>query len=149
MNKKPIITKGMFTNATDEWATPQSVFDELNAEFNFTLDPCATKDNAKCERFFTKDQDGLSKSWENEIVYCNPPYGRVIGNWVKKAYEESKKGSTVVMLIPARTDTKWFHDYIYRKQEIRFIRGRLRFNGVNSNAPFPSMIVVFKGGETN
>lgn len=147
MNRKSLITRGMFTSTTDEWATPQDLFDDLNAEFNFTLDPCASKHNAKCDKFFTKDQDGLTQSWAKETVFCNPPYGRTVGKWVKKAYDESAKGSTVVMLIPARVDTRWFHDYIYGKHEIRFVRGRLRFDGADMNAPFPSMIVVMRGGD--
>lgn len=134
----------MFSSATDLWSTPQDFFDELNAEFNFTLDPCATRENAKCARFFTVEDDGLKQDWQGETVFCNPPYGREIGKWVKKCYEESKKpGTTVVMLIPARTDTSYFHDYIYGKaREIRFIRGRLKFGDAKNSAPFPSMVVV-------
>ena len=135
----------MFSSETDLWSTPQDFFDELNAEFNFTLDPCATRENAKCARFFTVEDDGLKQDWQGETVFCNPPYGREIGKWVKKCYEESKKpGTTVVMLIPARTDTSYFHDYIYGKaREIRFIRGRLKFGDAKNSAPFPSMVVVF------
>ena len=141
------INSGLFSSNTNEWATPQKVFDELDAEFHFTLDPCATKENAKCERYFTKEQDGLTRNWherERERVFVNPPYGREIGKWVKKAYEESKYCEVVVMLIPARTDTSYFHDFIYHKaKEIRFIRGRLHFNDGPQGAPFPSMVVVF------
>ena len=135
----------MFSSETDLWSTPQDFFDELNAEFKFTLDPCATRENAKCARFFTVEDDGLKQDWQGETVFCNPPYGREIGKWVKKCYEESKKpGTTVVMLIPARTDTSYFHDYIYGKaREIRFIRGRLKFGDAKNSAPFPSMVVVF------
>jgi len=135
----------MFSSETDLWSTPQDFFDELNAEFNFTLDPCATRENAKCARFFTVEDDGLKQDWQGETVFCNPPYGREIGKWVKKCYEESKKpGTTVVMLIPARTDTSYFHDFIYGKaREIRFIRGRLKFGDAKNSAPFPSMVVVF------
>lgn len=135
----------MFSSETDQWATPQDFFDELNAEFHFTLDPCATRENAKCARFFTVEDDGLKQDWQGETVFCNPPYGREIGKWVKKCYEESKKpGTTVVMLIPARTDTSYFHDYIYGKaREVRFIRGRLKFGDSQNSAPFPSMVVVF------
>lgn len=131
-----------FSSQSNEWATPPNFFDILNKEFNFTLDPCATKENAKCAKFYTMEDDGLSKSWDNEIVFCNPPYGREIKNWVKKASEA--KGGVVVMLIPARTDTIYFHDYIYNKAEIRFIRGRLKFGGHTNSAPFPSMVVIFK-----
>lgn len=139
-----MITSGMMSSNTPEWATPQSFFDALNREFSFTLDPCSTHENAKCEKHYTKEDDGLTKSWEGESVFCNPPYGRELPKWVKKCYEESQKGALVVMLIPARTDTGWFHDYIYGKAEIRFIKGRLRFGGSNQNAPFPSMIVIWQ-----
>lgn len=132
-------------STTDNWATPQYVFDELDKEFCFDLDPCASKENAKCAKFFTVKEDGLSKDWGGYRVFCNPPYGSVIKYWVKKCYEESRKpDTTVVMLIPARTDTSYFHDYIYHKAEIRFIRGRLRFGNATENAPFPSMVVIFR-----
>lgn len=135
----------MFSSKTDQWATPSETFAELDAEFHFDLDPCADADNHKCERYFTKEINGLSQNWGGYNVFCNPPYGRQIGEWVKKAYEESRKPNTlVVMLIPARTDTKWFHDYILGKAEIRFIRGRLKFGGADNAAPFPSMVVVFR-----
>lgn len=138
-------TAVMFSSETGLWATPQDFYDELNREFHFTLDPCATADNAKCEKFFTVEDDGLKQDWTGETVFCNPPYGRAIKAWVKKCYEESRKpDTTVVMLIPARTDTSYFHDYIYHKaREIRFIRGRLRFGNAKNSAPFPSMVVVF------
>lgn len=111
-----MINEAMFTSKTNEWATPQAFFDELDKEFNFTLDPCATPQNAKCARYFTKEIDGLSQSWRGEIVFCNPPYGRDLSKWVAKAYTETLSGATlVVMLIPARTDTSYFHDYIYKK----------------------------------
>lgn len=128
----------------DDWATPQVLFDELNAEFHFTLDPCASEFNHKCERYFTKDQNGLAQSWDGETVFCNPPYGRVLTHWVRKA---SESNATTVMLIPARTDTKWFHDYIYNQHETRFIKGRIKFVGAKNNAPFPSMVVVFRRTE--
>lgn len=135
----------MFSSVTDEWATPKDFFDTLNEEFDFTLDPCATTDNAKCDKFYTKEQDGLKQDWSGERVFCNPPYGKVIGDWVKKCSEEAKKpNTTVVALIPARTDTRYFHEYIYHKaKEIRFIKGRLKFGGCKNSAPFPSMVVVF------
>lgn len=137
-------TEVMFSSKTDQWATPQEFFDKLNEEFRFTLDVCADPDNAKCERFYTKEQDGLSQPWTG-VCWCNPPYGREIGLWVRKAFFASVNGATVVMLLPARTDTKWFHEYIYRKAEVRFIRGRLKFGNSKNAAPFPSMVVVFKG----
>lgn len=128
-----------------EWATPQAFFNELNEEFQFDLDPCSTHENAKCEKHYTIEEDGLSQDWGGRRVFCNPPYGKEISKWVKKCYYESKKPNTiVVMLIPARTDTSYFHDYIYGKaKEIRFIRGRLHFNDGKEGAPFPSMIVFF------
>ncbi len=135
----------MFSSKTDLWETPQSFYDELDKEFQFTLDPCATPENAKCEMFFTKEMNGLTQNWGGNRVFCNPPYGKEIGKWVKKAYEESRKNdTTVVMLIPARTDTAYFHDYIYHKaKEIRFVKGRLKFGQSKNAAPFPSMVVVF------
>lgn len=139
-----MINKGLMSSNTDQWATPQSFFDQLNEEFNFTLDPCADKENAKCKKFYTKEDDGLKKDWGGETVFCNPPYGRAIKDWVKKCSEEGQKINTkVVMLIPARTDTIYFHEYIYQKAEIRFIRGRLKFGEATNSAPFPSMVVIF------
>lgn len=139
------ITKGLFTSETPEWATPAKFFQELDKEFHFDLDPCSTDENAKCERHYTIDTDGLKQDWGGARVFCNPPYGRELPKWVKKCYEESRKPNTlVVMLIPARTDTSYFHDYIYHKaREIRFIRGRLHFNEAKQAAPFPSMVVIF------
>lgn len=137
--------KVLFSSKTDLWSTPQDFFDKLNEEFNFTLDPCATDSNHKCGKYFTIDDDGLKQNWEGNIVFCNPPYGRKIYKWVEKCYNESKKQrTTVVMLIPARTDTKYFHEFIYHKaKDIRFIKGRLKFGSSKNSAPFPSMIVVF------
>lgn len=139
--------KTMLSSEDMTWETPQDFFDELNKEFNFTLDPCATKETAKCKKYYTKETDGLSKDWSGEVVFCNPPYGREIKHWVKKCSEEGKKSdTTVVMLIPARTDTIYFHEFIYNKTEIRFIKGRLKFGGKqkgSGSAPFPSMIVIF------
>ena len=137
-------TELMFSSKTDLWETPKDLFDKLNEEFHFALDVCATPENAKCEEFYTKEQDGLKQPWKG-TVWCNPPYGRQIGEWVRRAFLASVSGSTVVMLLPARTDTKWFHDYIYKRNnvEIRFIRGRLKFGGNKNSAPFPSMVVVF------
>ncbi len=133
------------SSKTDNWATPQDFFDKLNEEFRFTLDPCANSDNHKCDLFFTREQNGLNQDWGGHTVFCNPPYGREIADWVKYAYEQSQKpDTTVVMLIPARTDTRYFHEYIYNKAEIRFIRGRLKFGDATSAAPFPSMVVVYR-----
>lgn len=134
------VNKGLFTSNTDLWATPQDFYDSLNEEFHFELDVCALPDNAKCKKYFTPDMDGLRQEWTG-TVWCNPPYGRKIGKWVEKAY---KSDCTVVMLLPARTDTAWFHEYIYGKAEIRFVRGRLKFGGAKQSAPFPSMVVIFR-----
>lgn len=144
-----MLNKGLFTSSTAEWATPPDLFRDLDAEFHFDLDPCATPENAKCEKFYTIEDDGLAQDWGGRRVFCNPPYGREISKWVRKCYEESKKGSLVVMLIPARTDTSYFHDYIWGKAEIRFIRRRLRFGGSNTDAPFPSMIVIYNSQQDN
>lgn len=124
----------------------QEFFDELNGEFHFTLDPAANEANHKCETFFTKEQNGLTCQWGGHTVFCNPPYGREIGKWVQKAWEEHKtNGNTVVMLLPAQTDTRWFHEFIYGKAEIRFVRGRLKFGNATNSAQFPSMVVVWRG----
>lgn len=138
-------TDVMFSSKTDLWATPQKFFDELDAEFQFTLDPCANEENHKCRKYYTEKENGLLQSWKGERVFCNPPYGRKIGEWVAKSYAEAQDpDTTVVMLIPARTDTRWFHEYIYHKaKEVRFIKGRLKFGNSNNSAPFPSMVVVF------
>ena len=138
----------MLSSEDMTWATPQAFFDELDKEFNFTLDPCATDETAKCTKYFTPETNGLAQDWGGYTVFCNPPYGRAIKDWVKKCSEEGNKpNTTVVMLIPARTDTAYFHDYIYNKAEIRFIRGRLKFEGSQKGsgaAPFPSILVIFK-----
>ncbi len=132
-----------FSSATCEWATPQWLFDELNAEFSFTLDPCATSDNAKCSKYFTIAEDGLKQSWDYHVVFVNPPYGRVIGDWMRKAWESSQRGATVVCLVPARTDTEWWYRYAMRG-EIRFLKGRIKFGSSKNAAPFPSAIVVLR-----
>lgn len=141
------INAGLMSSLTDEWATPQELFDELNAEFNFTLDVCADDWNYKVDNYYTKEIDGLAQNW-NGTIWCNPPYGREIKHWIKKGYEASLTGSTVVMLIPARTDTAYWHEYVMNG-EIRFIRGRIKFvdrnGGGQSPAPFPSAVVVFRG----
>lgn len=137
--------KVMYSSKTDNWATPQDFYDKLDSEFHFTLDPCADKNNHKCKKYYTKEDDGLLQDWGGEIVFCNPPYGRQISKWVEKCFNESRKDKTiVVMLIPARTDTKYFHQYIYNKAELRFVKGRLKFGDSKANAPFPSMVVIFR-----
>lgn len=133
-----------FSSKTDDWATPQDLFDKLNNHFNFTLDVCASDDNAKCSEYFTVDDDGLQQDWTTTpgAAFMNPPYGREIIHWMKKAYESSLEGATVVCLVPARTDTKWWHDYA-TKGDVLFLRGRLKFGNAKNSAPFPSAIVVF------
>lgn len=140
-----MMTTGLMSSVRDDWETPPWLFKELDDEFHFTLDAAANDDNHKCRKYFTKKDDSLVQNWGGYTVFCNPPYGKQIKKWCRKAYEESlKPDTTVVMLIPARTDAAWFHDYILGKAEIRFIRGRLRFSGATQNAPFPSMVVVFQ-----
>jgi phage N-6-adenine-methyltransferase len=138
------VNPGMYSSKTELWGTPQKTFDELNAEFQFTLDVCAIPENAKCPHYFTPEVDGLVQDWNGHTCWMNPPYGRRIGKWVEKAHAESRKGVTVVALLPARTDTIWFHDHIHGTAEIRFLRGRLYFNDADGRAPFPSMVVVWK-----
>jgi len=140
MNKK---LKVHFSSKTDLHATPQDFFDILNDEFHFNLDVCALPENAKCKQFFTPEQNGLKQEWLGNC-WCNPPYGRAIRYWIQKGYESSLSGSTVVFLIPARTDTKYWHDYVMKASEIRFVKGRLRFGTSINSAPFPSAVVVFR-----
>lgn len=141
-----MINTGLFTSARDDWETPGDFYKALDAEFHFDLDACADAKNHKCKEYYTIEQNGLKKDWGGRRVYCNPPYGTQLPKWIKKCYEEGQKpGTVVVMLIPARTDTRAFHDYIYHHADIRFIKGRLKFGGAKHNAPFPSMVVIFKG----
>lgn len=140
------INKALFTSNKEDWSTPQDLFDELNEKYHFTLDPCADEFNHKCDKYYTIEDDGLSKSWKDEVVFCNPPYGRKIYNWVKKCYEESKSGGgKIVLLIPSRTDTKYFHEFLYKKEnvELIFIKGRLKFGNSKDGAPFPSLLAIF------
>ena len=130
-----------FSSKTDMWATPQAFFDKYNDIYKFDLDVCATRENAKCEKYFTEEDDGLAQEWTG-VCFMNPPYGREIIRWMKKAYESSLRGATVVCLVPARTDTKWWHEYAMMG-EIEFIRGRLKFGDAKNSAPFPSAVVVF------
>lgn len=137
--------KILFSSQRYDWETPVVLFNQLNEEFFFTLDPCCEQHNAKCDKYFTSKQDGLRQDWQGETVFCNPPYGKAIYKWVEKCFQESRKKNTkVVMLIPSRTDTKYFHEFIYNvANEIRFLKGRLRFSNSRHAAPFPSMIVIF------
>lgn len=136
------------TSSRDDWETPQALFEELDSVYHFTLDPCSTHENAKCAKHFTKEEDGLSRSWAGEVVFVNPPYGRGIADWARKCHEEAG-GAIIVGLFPARTDTRWFHDHIYGIAQIEFLKGRLKFeqNGIPSSpAPFPSMLVRWGNG---
>jgi len=131
-----------FLSKNSEWETPQWLFDRLNEEFFFTLDVCASYTNAKCEQYYTKAENGLTRAWFG-TCWMNPPYGTEISDWVERAYEMQKLDGRIVGLLPARTDTRWFHDYVMKAKEVRLIRGRLKFVGAEHSAPFPSMIVVW------
>lgn len=125
-----------------EWETPQELFDKLDAEYHFDVDVCATQENAKCARYYTREDDGLKQEWHG-TCWMNPPYGRDIQKWMEKAYTESRvNGATVVCLVPSRTDTRWWHEYAMRGK-IQFLRGRIKFGQSKNAAPFPSAIVVF------
>lgn len=139
----PMVQKSLFSSASVEWSTPSWLFEALNAEFNFTLDPCCTKENAKCKKFFTKEDDGLAKDWGTNTVFMNPPYGKTIGSWMEKAFQSSRHGATVVALVPARTDTRWWQNYAM-KGEIRLLKRRVKFGGGEFPAPFPSSLVIFR-----
>lgn len=141
------MNESLFSSASVEWATPWELFRQLDAEFHFDLDPCSTHENAKCADHFTKVEDGLLRDWGGKRAFCNPPYGRELPKRIRKAHDEAQKGALVVMLIPARTDTRAFHDYIYHQAEIRFIRGRIKFGDSKASAPFPSMLVIFSPKE--
>lgn len=136
------INAALFSSRTDDWETPLEVFRMLDTEFGFESDVCATRENAKCSRFFTQEMNGLKQQWRG-VCWMNPPYGRTIGDWMAKAYMSSLEGATVVCLVPARTDTRWWHDFAMRG-EIRFLQGRLTFGAGPNSAPFPSAIVVFR-----
>jgi phage N-6-adenine-methyltransferase len=139
-------TAVMFSSAKPDWETPQALFDRLATRYGgFTLDVCATPDNAKCHDYFTPELDGLLQSWAGHRCWMNPPYGREIGKWVAKAASEAREAHIIVALLPARTDTRWFHEHIYQRPHahVEFLRGRLRFGNATAGAPFPSMIVAF------
>ncbi|MCL2102244.1 MAG: phage N-6-adenine-methyltransferase [Fibromonadales bacterium] len=141
------MNSALFSSAKSEWATPQWLFDALHARFGFTLDVCATHDNAKLPRYFSPADDGLSQSWHGERCYCNPPYGRQIALWVAKARQEATGGCLVVGLLPARTDAKWWQENVRSHAEVHFIAGRLKFGNADNSAPFPSAIAVWTGLE--
>lgn len=146
-----MVSAVMYSSASGEWSTPQDLFDKLNSEFCFGLDAAASSMNAKCRAYFTEEDDALTKDWTAAPgpVWLNPPYGRGIGAWIWKAYNTAHNGKTVVCLLPARTDTKWWHDWVEDggevKVERRFLRGRLKFGGAKHGAPFPSVVVIFHG----
>ena len=141
------ISTALYSSRSEEWPTPQSFFDQLKREFSFSLDPCATRRNAKCRIFFTKRQNGLQQDWGTHSVFCNPPYGRDMRDWARKCFDASRAGAVVVLLAHARTDTRWFHEWVYGKaSEIRFVKGRLKFGDGTQSAPFPSMVAVFRPG---
>jgi phage N-6-adenine-methyltransferase len=138
-----MLNKGMLSSLTDQWETPQDFFDKQNKTYGpFTLDVCADATNAKCGNYYDKSKDGLAQQWIGKC-WMNPPYGREIGKWMRKAFESAGNGTVVVCLVPARTDTKWWHDYAM-KGKITFIRGRLRFGDSTNSAPFPSALIVFR-----
>jgi phage N-6-adenine-methyltransferase len=133
------INSVLYSSESEVWETPQDLFNRLNDEFHFDIDVCATPENAKCSKFFSPLDDGLSHDWQG-VCWMNPPYGKKIGAWMKKAMEAK---TTVVCLVPSRTDTKWWHDYAMKADEIRFIKGRLKFGNSKNSAPFPSAIIIF------
>lgn len=137
------INAALFRSDKMDWETPQFLFDGLDAEFKFSLDVCAVAENAKCKRFFTPEDDALEQDWGDSVCWMNPPYGRAIGEWMKKAFESSQNGATVVCLVPSRTDTNWWHRFAMRG-DIRFLRGRLKFVGATNSAPFPSAVIIFR-----
>ena len=133
-----------FSSADSKWSTPQELFDKLNSQFHFTIDLAASAENTKCPIFFSEEQDSLAQDWDYHVGWLNPPYSRQLGKWLKKAYETGLAGGTVVMLLPARTDVKWFHQYVMKADKVIFLKGRLKFGDATSGAPFPSMIVIFR-----
>ena len=140
-----MVSDVLYASKRMDWGTPGDFYAMLDAEFGFTLDPCATDENALCENYYTKQDDGLRQAWHG-VVYVNPPYGKEIGRWARKCYESAAAGATVVLLIPARTDTAYWHDWVMRAAELRFVRGRLTFAGAAGAAPFPSAVAVFRPG---
>ena len=144
-----MVDKVLFkSGGSNDWGTPQWLYDMLDSEFHFTLDPCANDDNAMCDAYFTEAEDGLVQPWGgcSEVVFVNPPYSpwQTAYAWVHKCYDEAWAGARVVALLPVRTSNKWFHDFVMYAEEIRFINGRLEFVGSKYFAPFPSMIVIFR-----
>lgn len=145
-----MIDKALFSSKSDEWSTPQDFYDKLNEKYNFVYDLAATEENTKCPDFSSIESESLENSWHmiNGWCWLNPPYSKC-KEFVKKSYEEMELGAKIVMLIPSRTDTKWFHEYIYEKEgvKIEFIKGRLKFGTSKNSAPFPSMLVIFNNND--
>jgi site-specific DNA-methyltransferase (adenine-specific) len=148
-NGEIMLNKALFLSNREDWETPQHLFDELNDEFGFTLDPCATAEAAKCAKYYTPSEDGLTQDWTGEVVFCNPPYGTKQDAWIQKCSAHGAQGGVAVMLLPVRTDTARFHDLLLGKSEIRFLRGRLKFGKAKHSAPFPSMVVIFRNEHIN
>lgn len=142
-----MLNNSLYSSDKMDWGTPQKLFNKLNLYFNFTLDPCCSEVNKKCDKYFTIEDNGLIQDWSKDVVWMNPPYGREMKDWIKKAYDESLKGATVVCLVPSRTDTRWFHDYVYEKSDIVFLNKRLDFAGSTNKAPFPSMLVIYNSNK--
>ena len=139
-------TKALFSSATDSWETPQDLFDYYNKIFKFDIDLCAEESNAKCKIYYSKEVDSLKQDWKG-TCWLNPPYGREIHLWMKKAYDASvENDACIVALIPARTDTKWWHDYVKKAYKVEEIKGRLKFGNAKNSAPFPSAVVIFMNG---
>lgn len=141
--EKSRLNTALFTSRSEEWETPAYVFRPLDSEFHFQVDVCATTENAKCKIFFDKFSDGLEREWSPFRCWMNPPYGSKISNWVKKAFQESQRGALVVCLLPARTDTQWWHTWVMKAAEIRLVVGRINFGQQKQSAPFPSCIAIF------
>lgn len=140
-----MMNKALFSSNRKDWETPQELFNSLNSEFHFTLDAAANQYNHKCSKYYTAEDNGLLQDWSSETVFINPPYGNEIKAWVRKAYYQNHiHNNLIVMLLPARTDTQWFHTYINNHAEIRFLKGRIKFVGAKHPAPFPSMVVIFR-----
>ena len=139
------MNKALFSSSSTEWETPQWLFDALNARFHFSVDVCATAENAKCPWYFTKEADGLRLDWSEYRCWMNPPYGRDIGRWVEKARHEAERGALVVGLLPVRTDTRWWQEHVQGHADLRFLAGRLQFSGVRTGATFPSAIALWWG----
>lgn len=144
-----IISEVLYSSQKVEWETPQPIFDFMNKMYHFTLDVCALPENTKCAAYYTPTQDSLKQNWQG-VCWMNPPYGRDIAKWMKKAYETAKcNQGTVVALVHARTDTKWWHDYAMNATQIIFIKGRLKFGNAEASCPFPSCFVIFEKGQVN